>query len=123
MNWLEYFDEPTVPEQLRRICETKLTLKIGAEAKLAVVEVEHMIETVLNGLGTELEAAHEWGPGDPSYCPVAGYDISDIGKRYRIGKALRFAIRPDDMYDAPEFDRQQWKRDVDQFKKEQTSAK
>lgn len=73
VNWLECLDPSDRTKQLRVLRQVLAAKrKIGASARLALMRVGNIRETVRRGIGVDLSVEHEPEEADPSHSGIYG---------------------------------------------------
>ena len=98
VNWLEFFGAVPRVEALAMIRETKRDLRIGGNAKLAVLRVSTALESVREAGGIELVAFHARKVDDPSHSGLSGYDVEDESAQLAMAEALHAIVTEADVY-------------------------
>lgn len=98
VNWLEFFRTVSRVQALARICETKRDLRIGGNAKLAVLRVSTALESVREAGEIELVAFHARKIDDPSHSGLSGYDVEDEAAQLAMAEALHAIVTEADVY-------------------------
>ena len=98
VNWLEFFGTVSRVQALAMIRETKRDIRIGGNAKLAVLRVSTALESVREAVEIELVAFHSRKPDDPSHSGLSGYDVEDESAQLAMAEALHAIVTEADVY-------------------------